>query len=56
MIAYRSVTEVEREHELDVLARLLNERWRPVPPPPADDTRRRLIADAMRLIASALED
>jgi hypothetical protein len=49
-----SVVHEDRTAELDTLARLLNERWRPVPPAP--DPRVLLIAHAMRLIASALED
>lgn len=47
------MTIVQLLREQRLLAKLLEERERPVPPPP--DPRRRDLALAMRLVASALE-
>lgn len=54
------VHAIERKAELRLLERLLVERERPVPPPPAprpvDPSTRQLLIDVMHLIAEAMHD
>ena len=55
--ATSSIKEVERADELNLLARLLDERHRPVPPPPTlVPHAQRQLRELMRLLAATFEE